>query len=114
MAPEPTAACCVTRAVPIGRTGKVRGRDRLERSVEENEAGREQGESRARRCPPEDRRDDPPGDTPRSSEEREQMASDVQVLNGIRVVEMTVWVAGPSAGGIMSDWGADVIKVEPP
>lgn len=42
------------------------------------------------------------------------MASDVEVLNGIRVVEMTVWVAGPSAGGIMSDWGADVIKVEPP
>jgi crotonobetainyl-CoA:carnitine CoA-transferase CaiB-like acyl-CoA transferase len=42
------------------------------------------------------------------------MASDVEVLHGIRVVEMTVWVAGPSAGGIMADWGADVIKVEPP
>lgn len=27
---------------------------------------------------------------------------------------MGVWVAGPSAGGIMADWGADVIKVEPP
>ena len=42
------------------------------------------------------------------------MASDVPVLQGLRVVEMTMWVAGPSAGGILSDWGADVIKVEPP
>lgn len=35
-------------------------------------------------------------------------------LSGIRVVELGVWVAGPAAGGIMADWGADVIKVEPP
>ena len=35
-------------------------------------------------------------------------------LAGIRVVELAVWVAGPAAGGIMADWGADVIKVEPP
>jgi crotonobetainyl-CoA:carnitine CoA-transferase CaiB-like acyl-CoA transferase len=35
-------------------------------------------------------------------------------LDGIRVVEVGVWVAGPSAGGILADWGADVIKVEPP
>ena len=34
-------------------------------------------------------------------------------LSGIRVVELGVWVAGPAAGGIMADWGADVIKVEP-
>jgi crotonobetainyl-CoA:carnitine CoA-transferase CaiB-like acyl-CoA transferase len=31
----------------------------------------------------------------------------------VRVVELGVWVAGPAAGGIMADWGADVIKVEP-
>jgi crotonobetainyl-CoA:carnitine CoA-transferase CaiB-like acyl-CoA transferase len=36
------------------------------------------------------------------------------VLDGVRVVEVGVWVAGPSAGGLMADWGADVIKIEAP
>ena len=35
-------------------------------------------------------------------------------LNGVKVIEMGVWVAGPAATGLMADWGADVIKVEPP
>lgn len=35
-------------------------------------------------------------------------------LDGIRVIELGVWVAGPGAGGILADWGADVVKVEPP
>ena len=35
-------------------------------------------------------------------------------LAGFRVVELGVWVAGPAAGGILCDWGAEVIKVEPP
>jgi len=34
-------------------------------------------------------------------------------LQGIKVVELGVWVAGPAVGGLLSDWGADVIKVEP-
>jgi len=35
-------------------------------------------------------------------------------LSGIRVVELGVWVAGPAGGGVLADWGADVVKVEPP
>jgi len=35
-------------------------------------------------------------------------------LEGIRVVELGVWVAAPATGGIMADWGADVVKIEPP
>ena len=35
-------------------------------------------------------------------------------LEGVKVVELGVWVAGPAAGGILADWGAEVIKIEPP
>jgi crotonobetainyl-CoA:carnitine CoA-transferase CaiB-like acyl-CoA transferase len=35
-------------------------------------------------------------------------------MEGVRVVELGFWVAGPAAGGILSDWGADVVKIEPP
>ena len=35
-------------------------------------------------------------------------------MEGVRVVEMGVWVAGPAAGGILADWGADIVKIEPP
>jgi crotonobetainyl-CoA:carnitine CoA-transferase CaiB-like acyl-CoA transferase len=35
-------------------------------------------------------------------------------LRGIKVVELGVWIAGPAVGGILSDWGADVVKIEPP
>ena len=38
----------------------------------------------------------------------------MQALEGIRVVELTIAVQGPAAGGLLSDMGADVIKVEPP
>ncbi|MGB7880477.1 MAG: CoA transferase, partial [Ilumatobacteraceae bacterium] len=40
-------------------------------------------------------------------------SGDAGPLAGVRVVELGVWVAGPAAAGIMADWGADVIKVEP-
>ena len=35
-------------------------------------------------------------------------------VEGINVVELGVWVAGPAAGGILADWGADVVRIEPP
>jgi crotonobetainyl-CoA:carnitine CoA-transferase CaiB-like acyl-CoA transferase len=36
------------------------------------------------------------------------------LLQGLKVVEMATWVAGPSAAAVLADWGADVIKVESP
>ncbi|HMC39887.1 MAG TPA: CoA transferase [Acidimicrobiales bacterium] len=43
------------------------------------------------------------------------MATEAQgPLAGVKVVELGVWVAGPAAGGILADWGADVVKIEPP
>lgn len=38
----------------------------------------------------------------------------VAPLSGVRVVEATNWMAAPSAGAILADMGADVVKVEPP
>lgn len=36
------------------------------------------------------------------------------LLQGLKVVEMATWVAGPSAAAVLADWGAEVIKVESP
>ncbi|WP_111512217.1 CaiB/BaiF CoA transferase family protein [Mycobacterium kyogaense] len=36
------------------------------------------------------------------------------VLDGVKVVELGAWVAGPSAGALLADWGAEVWKVEAP
>jgi len=36
------------------------------------------------------------------------------MLEGIKVIEHATYMAAPGAGGILSDWGADVIKIEPP
>ncbi len=36
------------------------------------------------------------------------------LLEGLKVVEMATWVAGPGCVGVMADWGAEVIKVESP
>src|SRR4051794_975855 len=35
-------------------------------------------------------------------------------MEGIKVVEVGMWVAGPSASAVLGDWGADVVKIEPP
>ena len=42
------------------------------------------------------------------------MTDGLTSLAGLRVVELGVWVAAPAAGALLADWGADVIKVEPP
>ncbi len=33
-------------------------------------------------------------------------------LQGVRIVELAQWVAGPGAAAVLCEWGADVIKVE--
>ncbi|MCB1632117.1 MAG: CoA transferase, partial [Pseudomonadales bacterium] len=37
-----------------------------------------------------------------------------QPLQGVRVLELGMWVAAPAAGTLLADWGASVIKIEPP
>ena len=37
-----------------------------------------------------------------------------RVMEGIRVLEVAQFTFVPAAGGVLSDWGADVIKIEHP
>ncbi|GAC1579763.1 MAG: hypothetical protein NVS3B27_23470 [Novosphingobium sp.] len=37
-----------------------------------------------------------------------------QVMKGVRVLEVAQFTFVPAAGGVLTDWGADVIKIEPP
>jgi crotonobetainyl-CoA:carnitine CoA-transferase CaiB-like acyl-CoA transferase len=39
---------------------------------------------------------------------------DENIFSGLKVVDLASFIAGPSAAVILSDFGADVIKVEPP
>src|SRR6201992_3940762 len=36
------------------------------------------------------------------------------IFSGLKVVDLASFIAGPAAATILSDFGADVIKVEPP
>ncbi len=38
----------------------------------------------------------------------------LQLLDGIKVIDCASFVAGPAAATIMADFGADVVKIEPP
>jgi crotonobetainyl-CoA:carnitine CoA-transferase CaiB-like acyl-CoA transferase len=38
----------------------------------------------------------------------------VDVLGGARVLEVAMWTFVPSAGAVLAEWGADVVKVEHP
>ena len=40
--------------------------------------------------------------------------SNENICSGLKVVDLASFIAGPSAAVILSDFGADVIKVEPP
>ena len=40
--------------------------------------------------------------------------SDKFLLEGIRIIDAASFIAGPSAATIMGDFGAEVIKIEPP
>src|SRR5262249_41995252 len=43
----------------------------------------------------------------------DNMADD-NIFSGLKVVDFASFIAGPGAATILSDYGADVIKVEPP
>lgn len=36
------------------------------------------------------------------------------MLDGVRVIEHATYIAAPGCGAMLSDWGADVVKIEPP
>src|SRR5246127_5761817 len=42
------------------------------------------------------------------------LMSEDQIFSGIKVVDLASFIAGPAAATILSDFGAEVIKVEPP
>ena len=49
-----------------------------------------------------------------SAETESETTTGLGALAGLRVVELGVWVAAPATAALLADWGADVIKIEPP
>ena len=44
----------------------------------------------------------------------EAARDDRYVLEGVRVIELASFIFGPAAATVMADFGAEVVKVEPP
>lgn len=38
----------------------------------------------------------------------------MEILGGVKVIDITAWMFVPGAGGVLAHWGADVIKIEHP
>jgi len=49
-----------------------------------------------------------------SEQKTEALMTTDNIFSGLKVVDLASFIAGPSAAVILSDFGADVIKVEPP
>jgi crotonobetainyl-CoA:carnitine CoA-transferase CaiB-like acyl-CoA transferase len=55
-----------------------------------------------------------PRDEGRHADSRRERTTVAQLFDGLKVVELAGHAAGPFAGKLFADYGADVIKVEPP
>ena len=38
----------------------------------------------------------------------------MDVLRGLKVIDLTVWAFCPAAGAVLASWGADVVHIENP
>ena len=54
----------------------------------------------------------PPGPALKLNETEEYTMGNYKPLAGVKVVELSFMMAGPSCCRYLADWGADVIKVE--
>jgi crotonobetainyl-CoA:carnitine CoA-transferase CaiB-like acyl-CoA transferase len=62
--------------------------------------------------PPHDAAASTVGDSPSTANEAEPQADRRMPLDGIRVLEVAMYGFVPSAGAVLAEWGADVVKVE--
>jgi crotonobetainyl-CoA:carnitine CoA-transferase CaiB-like acyl-CoA transferase len=56
----------------------------------------------------------PPDASPVSGASSSASHEPAAPLSGVRVIEIGRFAAGPSCATVLADWGADVIKIEPP